>query len=326
MSLALSDSLPIARYRFTLRTEAPLMVAEYPGSMLRGAFGHGLKSVSCLTDLPHCSECPMRDACRYPALFEPRPGPEQSRFPDIPAPYILEADNHQNRQLAAGKSWSFHMVLFGSAIDQLPVIIMAWQRAATQGLGKGKARCRLEQVEWLAPNGDAQTIFHEHSPRVVPHEAHLSIPALTSRHEVTMELLSPTRIQSGGKLRQGSELTGPIVLHALARKIELYAGSYWGAMWKRPAIPEDLELTQATRMQQWQRYSSRQRQAMSLNGLVGTLRLSGSLDQWLPWLWLGQYTHLGKNTSFGLGQYRLETTDDTARQSSEVMAGECTTS
>lgn len=305
MTLALSDSLPIARYRFTLRAEAPLTVAEYPGSMLRGAFGHGLKSVSCLTDLPSCGDCPMRDTCRYPALFEPRPGPEQARFPDIPAPYIVEADNHQNRRLVAGETWTFHMVLFGPALDQLPVIIMAWQRAATQGLGKGKARCRLEQVEWLSSRGETRVIFHEHAPRVVPHEPFLSIPPLASRREVDMELLTPTRVQSRGKLCNGNELTGSIVLHALARKIELYAGSYWGAMWQRPPIPADLELTATTRMQQWQRYSSRQHQTMSLNGLVGKLQLRGTLDEWLPWLWLGQLTHLGKNTSFGLGRYRL---------------------
>jgi CRISPR/Cas system endoribonuclease Cas6 (RAMP superfamily) len=45
---------------------------------------------------------------------------------------------------------------------------------------------------------------------------------------------------------------------------------------------------------------------MQLGGLLGRLTLSGDRlsDLW-PLLWLGQHTHLGKGTSFGLGRYRL---------------------
>lgn len=56
------------------------------------------------------------------------------------------------------------------------------------------------------------------------------------------------------------------------------------------------------------RWSSRQQQSMKLGGLLGRLPLpAAGLDQLWPLLWFGQYVHLGKNTSFGLGQYRVLT-------------------
>jgi hypothetical protein len=54
----------------------------------------------------------------------------------------------------------------------------------------------------------------------------------------------------------------------------------------------------------WIRYSSRQAQEMHLGGVLGSYRISNAyLEPLWPLLYLGQWTHAGKNTSFGLGQY-----------------------
>ncbi|UYV19473.1 CRISPR system precrRNA processing endoribonuclease RAMP protein Cas6 [Halomonas qaidamensis] len=61
--------------------------------------------------------------------------------------------------------------------------------------------------------------------------------------------------------------------------------------------------------QRWARHSNRQQKAMRLDGVTGELTLHGRLEAWWPWLWLGQYTHVGKNTSFGVGQHHLSVLD-----------------
>jgi hypothetical protein len=45
---------------------------------------------------------------------------------------------------------------------------------------------------------------------------------------------------------------------------------------------------------------------MQFGGLIGGLTLDGPAlpDLW-PAFWLGQWTHLGKGTAFGLGGYRV---------------------
>ena len=60
-----------------------------------------------------------------------------------------------------------------------------------------------------------------------------------------------------------------------------------------------------TRWQDWTRYSSRQGAAMDLGGFVGEARYAGDLDGFLPLLLIGEYVHVGKNATFGLGRMRL---------------------
>jgi hypothetical protein len=68
----------------------------------------------------------------------------------------------------------------------------------------------------------------------------------------------------------------------------------------------DISLTHdATRWQDWTRYSSRQSVAMDLGGFVGEARYAGDLGPFLPLLLLGEYVHVGKNATFGLGRMRI---------------------
>ena len=55
----------------------------------------------------------------------------------------------------------------------------------------------------------------------------------------------------------------------------------------------------------WTRYSSRQDRRMKLGGLLGSVTYSGELEPFLPFIALGQYVHVGKNATFGLGKYRI---------------------
>jgi len=55
----------------------------------------------------------------------------------------------------------------------------------------------------------------------------------------------------------------------------------------------------------WERYSNHQKFRMKLGGLVGALSLSSDVEPFIPYLRLGQWLHVGKNTTFGLGQYQL---------------------
>lgn len=55
----------------------------------------------------------------------------------------------------------------------------------------------------------------------------------------------------------------------------------------------------------WERYSNRQRTRMKLGGVVGTATYAGDLAPFLPLLSLGEWLHVGKGATFGLGKYQI---------------------
>ncbi len=59
----------------------------------------------------------------------------------------------------------------------------------------------------------------------------------------------------------------------------------------------------------WARYSARQDRRMEWSGLVGTATYAGDLAPFWPYLVFGQWVHVGKGATFGLGAYRIEAID-----------------
>ena len=44
---------------------------------------------------------------------------------------------------------------------------------------------------------------------------------------------------------------------------------------------------------------------MSLCGVIGTVSYEGDISEFMSLLKLGEYVHVGKGTSFGLGKYEI---------------------
>ena len=61
-----------------------------------------------------------------------------------------------------------------------------------------------------------------------------------------------------------------------------------------------------TRWAEWTRYSSRQGRQMTWDGFTGLATYEGDLKPFWPYLVFGQWTHVGKGATFGLGKYRLD--------------------
>ena len=56
---------------------------------------------------------------------------------------------------------------------------------------------------------------------------------------------------------------------------------------------------------EWDRYSARQDQRVPMGGFVGHVGYAGDPARFSPWLALGEWVHVGKGATFGLGRYRM---------------------
>lgn len=321
-------NLPANRYQFNFAVETPLHLNFYSGSMLRGAFGHALRHISCMTKMADCKTCPLYRSCPYPAIFE-TPPPEHHGlqvFSEIPSPYIIEPPALGSKDYQPGDTLSFSMVLIGTAIQQLPLIIYAWQRALARGLGKLQSQARLidvaltlsqtqtessEQVVIYTAQEGAVVINHEHLINKNRFEYPDSIT-----QSLTLHVKTPLRIQKKGQTLS-HDMTGRDFIMSLVRRYYLLE-EFHTAHYQAPDFSELAELARAVscetrfRWCDWARYSNRQQQKMILGGVLGDIKLTGQLQPFIPIIQLGQWLHAGNKTTFGMGLYTIETIDNEA--------------
>ena len=304
----MTPPLPILRLHLTVRADSPLSLPPYAGSMLRGAFGHALLALS---PLPHSSgkPCALFDRCAYCQVFAPPALPEHGlqKFTQMPAAFIIEPPQGEMR-LAAGQHFGFGMVLVGRALEHLPILMQAWTRALRTGLGAAHSRCTLIHVE--DENGHSLPL-NETGPMAAFKPSPLP-PAPQLGQQASLQLLTPLRLQQQGKPVKSQTLEARTLLITLARRWQLLLDVCLGAQAPQQdfahltAAASNIRLkAENLRWFDWGRYSQRQQQEMKLGGLLGQLHLHGDLSPFSELLHLGQWLHVGKNASFGLGGYRL---------------------
>jgi hypothetical protein len=304
--------LPVARYRFSFRMEDDLRLPEYSGSLLRGQFGAALRRTACMTGARDCAGCPLYRTCPYPAIFE-APAPEMhalQRFSQVPNPYVIEPPPLGARHVATGDILSFDIVLVGRALDQLPLIAYALQRAFGHGIGRLRARGRLEDIA-VEGADEPESVWDAERSRIVEHEQNLSIPSLPVIDALTLKIATPLRLQNQGHRIPTVGLRPRTLFTALLRRVsllfELHAAlpGLAGDAPRLAAAAERLIDERRLEWRDWIRFSSRQEREMTLGGVIGEWTLSGDLGELLPWFWLGQWLHVGKNATMGMGRYSL---------------------
>lgn len=308
MTTQLPKEWPIARYRFDMCVTKTIFWPDYAGSAIRGAIGRALRKTACMTHRPTCPECMLYRTCPYSVLFESAPPEEHvlQKFSQIPHPYVVEAPAWGRHASEPGEAFSFHMVLIGRALHQLPLIIFAVQRAFAGEVAKGSAELVSVNVE---VNGTYQTVYGAAQRSVVEHPKTVTLPDFPEPQNVTLCFATPLRLQNNGRNIGIREIEPGTLLNALVRRIgllmEFHARKIEPDYSRLSALARGIRCENQLRWQNWSRYSSRQDQKIRLGGVVGNFTLFDVPAELQTFLYLGQWTHLGKSAVFGLGKYKL---------------------
>lgn len=304
-----TPQLPLAQFRFIFSPPPALQLPNYPGSAWRGAFGNALKKTVCVIRNTPCKACLFNTSCAYSYIFETPPPPhteKMRKYNAAPHPFIFKFPlEPTNLDL-----YYFDMTLFGHGLRYFPYIIHALNQAGNTGIGGKRQVFKLQRIEQLDLESQTSIIYQD-GQLLNPATAH-RIPVPTMPERLTITLQSPLRLQEQGKNLNQTRLSFAAFFSHLLRRISLLTYFHTDT----PLETDFIGLTQqaqaiaflnmALDWQDWTRYSSRQATEMQMGGVVGTLTLemTGLEDFW-PYLWLGQWTHVGKATSMGLGAYRI---------------------
>ncbi|MFO7761977.1 MAG: CRISPR system precrRNA processing endoribonuclease RAMP protein Cas6 [Desulfobia sp.] len=305
----------MGRYHFTCSFTDQALLPPFKGSAIRGKLGHCLKKISCaLRARQSCKDCLLHSSCCYALFFEPRKvaGDQRSRTAAWPQPYVLEGDPESNRFYVPGQEFTFSLLVFGRRMNELlPHLVYAVETMGWEGLCSRREYPGTFELQTISSD---QECIYDHKKilngrdRVFPHDL---APSPASRPErLLVRLLTPLRVKADNRFQDN--LSFQLLVRAALRRISLLEEAYGHGepSLDYPGLLEkagEVEIRAADYgWQEVERYSSRQQSKMSLGGMVGEVEYKGDLQEFYPLLKYCETTHLGKQTSFGLGRIEVE--------------------
>ncbi len=308
-----------ARFHFFLRALEHINLPAYKGSTLRGGFGHAFKKVVCVNRERLCETCLLKEKCVYSYVFETPPPSDASKmrkYPYAPHPFVITPPLEEKRQYRQGETLCFELTLIGKSIDFLPYFIYTFDELGQIGIGKGKGKYKLEELRTSINKNDGETLYssadkilRQNVQSMGLNEILSHFSRFSSSNVLTLHFLTPTRLKFDGKLSETLEFH--VLIRNMLRRLSLLSYFHCGEELDldfKGLIEKSLGIrvkTSNLRWVDWERYSNRQETRMMMGGFTGAITFEGEIEPFLPYLLLGEYLHVGKGTSFGLGKYEI---------------------
>jgi hypothetical protein len=306
------------RFRFHFRAAGSLYFPPYKsGNIVRGAFGDLFRKLVCLPSCHDARTCEMRSTCAYARVFEPQAarGEGPSGLADWPRPFVFRAAHLDGRAIPQGDAFYFDVHFFDTCDPALPYFVLAFAQLARDGLGPGRGRAELATVDQLNLNGSTVArIFDgerfQMSELAAPNTVDL-VGMLGNVNRISVRFITPTELKSGRLVAERPEFG--ILFGRLRDRISTLRALY-GAGPLEIDFREMGERAMAVRMKNFElsradvdRLSSRTGQRHPLGGFVGEVEYEGELAEFVPFLELGKWTGVGRQTVWGKGEIGYNT-------------------
>ncbi len=306
--------LAIAKYKFLLRARDVLILPPYKGSTLRGGFGISFRQICCVNKkVKTCSNCTLKEKCAYAYIFETSPSRQTNRLKnlsEIPRPFVIEPPLEDKTVYRQGETLGFNLILIGKAIDYFPYFVFTFKELGNIGIGKNRGGYELYQI----CSSDNKKIYDSRDETIRNINSEISfddylITNFSNADSFSLSFTTPTRIKFRNDLVVKPEFH--ILIRSLLHRLSALSYFHCGEELK---VDYNLLISQAEEIRikesslrwvDWERYSSRQDTRMKLGGFIGKVTYTGEFSPFLHPLFFGQYTHVGKNTTFGLGRYEI---------------------
>ncbi len=312
MSIML-PKIPVNTFRFNFKTDGVVRLPRYPGSAWRGALGHALKKTVCVVRNTPCNACLLKTVCIYTYLFETQPplnSEKMRKYNAAPHPFVLQFPTIDTDDEI---DYRLDVVLFGHGQRYLPYIVHALLKAGQDGIGGQRQVFNLLKIDEINMKGSLTTIYQAGELAAQALAENPTTPEMPKQLEIIFH--TPVRIKQDGKNVTPREFTFAAFFNTLLRRISMI--SYFHT--DTPLEIDFAAITQTAKSVDWQtkqlewydwtRYSSRQETEMNMGGVIGRVSLAmQGLEEFWPYLWLGQWMHVGKGTSMGMGAYTIQST------------------
>ncbi|MHB8338311.1 MAG: CRISPR system precrRNA processing endoribonuclease RAMP protein Cas6 [Ignavibacteriaceae bacterium] len=321
------DKLSFAVFNFTAEAIEDIFISEYKGSTFRGGFGKSFKMLVCINKSEkNCTKCIVNKNCSYFKIFESNADDPTIKRLQItasaPRPYVLEPPNTTQRKINKGEQFNFNLLLVGWAVEYLPYFIIVFERLGEYyGIGKpveGKrGRFKILKVKTgtdIIYSGENK-ILHSLSASFLKEK----FIKQGNCKKIKINFLTPTRLEIDHRPQMLDKKTGfttfIIRLYGrLFRLQELYCNSNLGEYSHRDVetlsknvkvVNLELYWQELTRVKKIYSEEEIKKMQMQYGGFVGEVTFEGDLTPFANMIKLGEYLHVGKYYTFGLGKYEI---------------------
>lgn len=295
------------KLHFELRMTEDTQLPMNKVSAIRGGIGEMLLRANCIRDR-QCGSCDFESECivrrTLYSKFDERPDFVTS---GDSVGYVLECEDYE-KNYYEGDLLEFRLILFGKTIVYFNQFLQAIYQLGMTGIGRAHARYEIASVR----NSVGKDILRGLEVFMEQYQVLTLWDYVRYRQNSFADQMLPDRIRfrTPLTLKHQGKIQGTFspetMLPALCRRI--YMLDCFEGLGCEMLKWEGIYPKMLTESSEWitvYRYSSTQDQKMPLRGIKGEMQLEEIPEELLPLLLAGEITHIGKNTSFGFGRYRL---------------------
>jgi hypothetical protein len=309
------EKLRFGVFEFVLAPGKTIVFPPFKGNVFRGALGKALKDLTCAFKSKDCKECLIRDKCLYAQLFESHNTEGKSILKKVekaPHPFVIFVPDKYQLEYPENDKIRFYLTLIGSALEYISYFILAFEQIGKKGIGKNRSPFKVERVQV-----GGESIYDPEEKKVlrdfpVFKGSDFLSPeiGLSSPKSLKLYLESPLRLKFDGRFQKN--ITFDMIVRNLLRRLQLLSTFYCDGpdfVDFTPLIEKSKEVKVIDKKINWQqqmRFSYRQEKNVSMGGVSGWIEFAGDLSEFMPYLRIGEFLHIGKSTGLGLGKIKIE--------------------
>lgn len=292
---------------FTLELTENTVLPENKVSALRGGIGEMLLRANCIQDRK-CECCYFAQECMVQhtmySHFEKKP-----RFVTTGESigYVIECDNYR-KEFRKGNTLMFQLILFGKTAVYFNLFLQAIHMLGMNGLGKHASRFQIRNIQNMSGEPVLDNLdVHMERYQVKQLEEYVVHRMQTLKSDIPVRIVfeTPLTVKYNGEFLR--EFNMDAIVRSVKRRI--YMLDCFEGIEGEDAFDQDYPLpvirSQEVKRRAVKRFSSRKQSAMYLKGVQGKIELGQIGTDTLGLLLAGELVHIGKNTSFGFGKYRI---------------------
>ena len=255
----------------------------YTGSMLRGAFGHALKRVTCINPSYQCKDCFSAQDCLYYDFYEKENVQHRYRFD-------IELNS---------KSYDFGLYLFDDACSKLPYILSSLEIALTKN-GLGKERTTFNNIQIKVND---IIVYQEggFAGRIDVKTQKIETKKYTP--DLKIKLITPLRIKKSNHLEYDKIRVEHILRSIYQRAKYIFDNEEVHSLDYKPTYTTSVKVFDYKPLY---RKSDRQKEQLVMAGVLGEMAVLGLDKRSYELLQIGEVLGVGKQTTFGMGKIKIE--------------------